>query len=51
MNIYTISSLFITVDNFYENYEEIKGKVNLLVDEHKTFYGTREFDISNNWSK
>lgn len=41
-------SLYITVSDFQETYEEIKSKTPILVDIHQTFYGTKEFAIADN---
>ena len=41
-------SLYLTVDNFDELYAIVKKKLNILVDVHKTFYGTNEFAIVDN---
>ena len=38
-------TLYITVDNFAELYEELKGKCDIICDEHMTFYGAKEFAI------
>jgi len=38
-------SLYITVDNFDEVYEEIKSKTPINTEIHTTFYGTREFAV------
>jgi hypothetical protein len=42
------ATLFITVDDFADLYEEIRLKTKLLVEEHKTFYGVKEFAIADN---
>jgi len=41
-------TLYITVDNFTELYEEIKGKCDIICDVHTTFYGANEFAIKDN---
>jgi uncharacterized glyoxalase superfamily protein PhnB len=41
-------SLFIMVDDFEDFQKEIKSKIKLLVEEHTTFYGTKEFAIADN---
>ena len=42
------ATLYITVDNFTEFYEDIKGKCDILCDVHKTFYGANEFAVKDN---
>ncbi|GHU62003.1 hypothetical protein AGMMS49983_02720 [Clostridia bacterium] len=41
-------SIYMTVDNFEGFYAEIQSRIKLLKEEHKTFYGTREFAIQDN---
>jgi uncharacterized glyoxalase superfamily protein PhnB len=41
-------SLFIMVDDFADFQKEIQSKTKLLVEEHTTFYGTKEFAIADN---
>jgi len=42
------ATLYITVDNFAELYEELKGKCDVLCDVHTTFYGANEFAVKDN---
>jgi len=42
------ATLYITVDNFAEFYEELKGKCDVLCDVHTTFYGANEFAVKDN---
>lgn len=39
-------SLYITIDNFDEFYEEIQGKYPLNTELHTSFYGAKEFAIT-----
>ena len=39
-------SLYIMVDNFYELYEEIKGKYPIYTELHTSSYGAKEFAIA-----
>lgn len=41
-------TMFINVDDVKQLYEELKGKVELAKDLHKTFYGQDEFAIFDN---
>jgi catechol 2,3-dioxygenase-like lactoylglutathione lyase family enzyme len=41
-------SLFIKVDDFEAFYQDLQSKTALLVEEHTTFYGAREFAIADN---
>ena len=41
-------SLFIMVDDFAEFYKTVQSKTTLLVEEHMTFYNTKEFAIADN---
>lgn len=41
-------TLFITVDNVTQMYDELKDKVEIARDLHKTFYGKDEFAIFDN---
>ena len=41
-------SIYLTVDNFEGFYAEIQSRIKLLKEEHRTFYGTREFAIQDN---
>ena len=41
-------TLFITVDNVEKMYNELKDKVNIAKNLHKTFYGKDEFAIFDN---
>jgi len=41
-------TLYITVDNFAEFYEELNGKCDVLCDVHTTFYGANEFAVKDN---
>jgi uncharacterized glyoxalase superfamily protein PhnB len=41
-------SIYMTVDNFESFYAEIQSRIKVLKEEHKTFYGTREFAIQDN---
>jgi uncharacterized glyoxalase superfamily protein PhnB len=41
-------SIYMTVDNFEGFYAETQSRTTLLKEEHKTFYGTREFAIADN---
>lgn len=41
-------TLFITVDDVKTKYNEVKGKVKIAKDLHKTFYGKDEFAIFDN---
>jgi len=41
-------TLFITVDNVLEMYRELKDKVKIAKELHKTFYGKDEFAIFDN---
>jgi uncharacterized glyoxalase superfamily protein PhnB len=41
-------TLYITVDNFAELYDELKGKCDIVCDVHMTFYGANEFAIKDN---
>ena len=39
-------TLYIMVDNFEQLYQDIKQKHQILIDLHETFYGAKEFAIS-----
>ncbi|GHT79128.1 hypothetical protein FACS1894104_3310 [Actinomycetota bacterium] len=41
-------SLFIMVDDFANFHKSIQDKTTLLVEQHTTFYGTKEFAIADN---
>jgi len=41
-------TLYITIDNFIEFYEQLRGKCNVLCDVHTTSYGAKEFAIRDN---
>lgn len=41
-------TLFITVENIEQVYQELKGKVEIAKDLHKTFYGKDEFAVFDN---
>ena len=41
-------SLFLVVEDFAGFQKEIRSKTKLLVEEHTTFYGTKEFAIADN---
>ena len=41
-------TLYITIDNFAELYEELKCKCDIICDVHTTFYGVNEFAIKDN---
>lgn len=43
-----VFTLFITVDNIQEIYQELKDKVELVKELHQTFYGKDEFAIFDN---
>jgi Uncharacterized protein conserved in bacteria len=45
-NVHPSISLYITVDNFDELYRDMKNKTLINKELHKTFYGTREFAIT-----
>jgi len=45
MNIGGTFVLYIDMVNINDFYRKIKDKVNIIVDMHKTFYGTMEFTI------
>ncbi|MFP3154657.1 VOC family protein [Lachnospiraceae bacterium ZAX-1] len=41
-------SLFLMVDDFSDFRKEVQSRTKLLVEEHTTFYGTKEFAIADN---
>lgn len=47
-NIIPTFTLFITVKDVLKLYEELKGKVQIAQELHKTFYGKNEFAIFDN---
>ncbi len=41
-------TMYIKTDNLKSLYNELKDKTNIVLDYHKTFYGSNEFAISDN---
>ena len=44
--VYPSVTLYVMVDNFFELYDEIKGKYPIYAEIHTTFYGAKEFAIT-----